>query len=73
MLQGGEFISAALNLLIALYLIHFYPRSVQRQFHGRPIPPLFGLLARGMPLVGGLLAAGTILYLALRLSGFFAA
>jgi len=68
-LSGGEYISAVLNLLIAAYLISYYPRSVQRQFLGRPTPPLFGLLSRVIPVVGYLLAAGTIAYVVLRLSG----
>lgn len=69
MLSGGEYISAVINLLIAAYLIQFYPRSVQRQFQGRPMPPLFRLLYRGIPVAGYLLAAGTIIYAVLRLSG----
>ena len=69
MLSGGEYISAVLNLLIAAYLIYYYPRSVQRQFQGRPTPPLFRLLSRVIPVVGYLLAAGTIVYVVLRLSG----
>jgi len=68
-LSGGEYISAVLNLLIAAYLIYYYPRSVQRQFLGRPVPPLFSLLSKVIPVVGYLLAAGTIAYVVLRLSG----
>lgn len=67
MLKSGELVSALLNLCIAVYLIHFYPRSLKRQLQGRPMPPLFRLLARVIPVVGYLLAAGTILYVALRL------
>lgn len=72
MLKGGEVVSALLNLCIAVYLIHFYPRSLKRQLQGRPMPPLFRLLARVVPVVGYLLAAGTILYVALRLGGVIA-
>lgn len=72
MLKGGELVSALLNLGIAVYLIHFYPRSLKRQLQGRPMPPLFRLLAKAIPVVGYLLAAGTILYVVLRLSGVIA-
>jgi hypothetical protein len=73
MLKSGELVSALLNLCIAVYLIHFYPRSLKRQLQGRPMPPLFRLLAKAIPVVGYLLAAGTILYVMLRLSGVIAA
>lgn len=73
MLKGGELVSAVLNLCIAVYLIHFYPRSLARQLQGRPMPPLFRVLAKVIPVVGYLLAAGTILYVALRLGGVIAA
>ncbi len=70
MLGGGEYLSAALNLLIAAYLIFFYPRSVRRQFRGKPaMPPLFHTLLRLAPIAGVLLAAATILYVGLRLTG----
>lgn len=69
MLGVGEYLSAALNLLIAVYLIVFYPRSVRRQFRGKPaIPPLFNILMKGAPIAGVLLALGTVLYLIMRLT-----
>lgn len=69
MLKGGELLSAAFNLFIAAYLIYFYPRGVRRQFQNRPTPPLFQILAKAIPVTGYLLAAGTLIYVILRLSG----
>lgn len=69
-MRSGEFISAAINLLIAAYLIYFYPRGLRRQFQGRPVPPLFRMLATIIPLAGYLLAAGTVIYVILRLTGY---
>ena len=66
-MRGGEFVSAAIQLLVAVYLIFFYPRGVRRQFRNRPVPPLFRKLAVAAPLVGYLLAAGTVIYVVLRL------
>ncbi|HEY0634434.1 MAG TPA: hypothetical protein VGE00_03545 [Gammaproteobacteria bacterium] len=69
MLGGGEYASAALNLLVAAYLIFIYPRSVRRQFRGKPaMPPLFGKLMKLAPIAGGLLAVATLLYIGLRLA-----
>ena len=68
-MRSGEFISAAINLLVAAYLIYFYPRNLRRQFQGRPVPPLFRMLAIIAPLAGYLLAAGTVIYVILRLTG----
>ncbi|HEY0721118.1 MAG TPA: hypothetical protein VGE50_07685 [Gammaproteobacteria bacterium] len=70
MLGGGEYVSAALNLLIAAYLIFFYPRSVRRQFRNKPaVPPLFSKLMKLVPIAGVLLATATITYVGLRLTG----
>lgn len=72
-MRGGEFVSVAIQLFVAAYLIYFYPRGVRRQFQNRPMPPLFRILANYIPVAGYLLAAGTLLYVILRLSGRIAA
>lgn len=72
MLSSGEIISAAINLGVAIYLIHYYPRSVRRQFRTQPMPPLFAVLVKAIPVAGYLLAGGTVLYVLLRLSGVIA-
>ncbi len=68
MLRGGEYISIAINLLVAAYLIYFYPNHARRQFQNRPMPPFFRLLASIAPVIGYILAVITLLYLILRMS-----
>jgi len=69
MLRGGEFISVAINLLVAAYLIYYYPHQARRQFQNRPMPPFFRTLIMIAPVAGYLLVALTVIYVILRATG----
>lgn len=43
-MNGYEWLSYCINLVIALLLIFYYPRSLAKNFRGRPIPKGFNHL-----------------------------
>jgi len=67
----AEWASLAINLVIATYFIHFYPKTLAKIFHSHPIPKGF-LLVRGIvKVVGYVVVIGSVGYAGLRLSGNF--
>lgn len=58
-MSDGVWLSAAINLVVAIYFIRFYPASVVRKFQGRRLPPLFALLQRAIPVFGYLILLAT--------------
>ena len=63
----GELLSALINIAVGVYFIRFYPAFAKRRFQGRRLPPLFAFLVKALPVVGYVLIAGTVFYLAMRL------
>lgn len=57
------------NVLVGVYLVWFYPRSVRRNFPDGQIPRGFALLMKLMPLFGGALIVTSLIWGGLSLSG----
>lgn len=66
-MQGHEWLSVAINLLVALYFVRYYPTTQARSFRGRPIPPGFLLLRKVVFWLGWLIILGTAGYTGYRL------
>jgi hypothetical protein len=69
-MRAGEWISLVINLGVGIYLAWFYPRTLRRKLGAGRMPPLFKLLLWTAPPLGYFIVAGTLLYSALRLSGY---
>lgn len=54
--------SLLVNVLVGVYLIWFYPRSVRRNFTDGRIPPAFALLAKLMPVFGAAIIVASAIY-----------
>lgn len=67
----SEWIAVAINILLAVYFVWYYPRTLKRMFGARPMPRGFVLLRLFIRYVGIVALAGTALYVLLRLTGAY--
>ena len=68
-MTSAEWVSLTINLAIAVYFIHFYPKTLVKTFRDHPIPKGF-LVVRGIiKVVGYVVLIGSAGYAVLRLSG----
>lgn len=68
MMTGYEWLSYCINLLIALLLIFYYPKTLARNFRGRPIPKGFTYLRRLAFWLGWSIIIGSSAYIIYRLA-----
>ncbi|MEN8169889.1 MAG: hypothetical protein ABFS08_06665 [Pseudomonadota bacterium] len=61
-MSSGDLISIIINLVVGLYFVVFYPRSLGKRFAGRPVPRGFTLLQKVVPPVGWMIIALTLIY-----------
>jgi hypothetical protein len=66
-MSSGDLISILIILAVGSYFAVYYPRSLQRQFRGRPLPKAFALLQKVVPPVGWLIIAITLIYAVTKL------
>ncbi len=62
-----EWLAIAVNLLVAAYLIHFYPKTLAKIFRGAVIPRGFLLLRHGAKVVGYIIVVASLGYIVYRL------
>lgn len=62
-MTSGVLLSVVINLAVAIYFIHFFPRSLKRKMPQEAMPPFFRIMQTVIPLLGYLLIAGTFIYL----------
>ncbi len=58
----SEWMAITVNLLIAVYLIHFYPKTQAKIFQGIETPRAFVLLRTGAKVVGYLIVVASLSY-----------
>ncbi|MCF6219269.1 MAG: hypothetical protein L3J62_07235 [Gammaproteobacteria bacterium] len=58
----SEWVAIAVNLLIAIYLIYFYPKTQAKIFQGIETPQAFVLLRTGAKVVGYLIILASLGY-----------
>lgn len=63
----SEWLAIVVNLLVAAYLIHFYPKTQAKIFRGVTIPHGFLLLRRGAKVVGYVIVVVSLGYIVYRL------
>lgn len=68
-MQTYEWLSFVINLLVGLYFIRYYPKTLASSFRGRPIPPGFALLRKALYWLGWIIITATIAYAGYRLIG----
>jgi hypothetical protein len=66
----SEWLSIAINLAVASYLIYFYPKSQQKVFRGIPVPPGFVILRKVMQAIGYAVVLVSVGYAVYRLMGY---
>ncbi len=63
----SEWLAIVVNLLVAAYLIHFYPKTQAKIFQGVAIPRGLLLLRRGAKIVGYVIVVASLGYIIYRL------
>lgn len=63
-MRGFEWLSFSINLLVGVYFIYLYPKTLARSFRERPIPPGFQLLRTLLRGLGWAIIIGTLGYAA---------
>ncbi len=63
----SEWLAIAINLLVAAYLIYFYPKTQAKIFQGVTIPRGFLLLRSGAKVVGYVIVVASLGYIVYRL------
>lgn len=64
-MSPGVVFSILINVAVAVYFIHFFPRSIRKKIPQQRMPPFFAVLLKIIPLLGYLLLIGTLLYMVL--------
>lgn len=64
----SEWLALLVNLLVATYLIHYYPKAQIKAFRNTPIPRGFLILRSAAKIVGVAIVIATIGYAIYRLS-----
>ncbi len=66
-MSEGVLLSVVINLVVGVYFVYFYPRSVTRRLP--QLPPVFQFLFRTVPVIGYLLILFTLGYVGWTLFG----
>lgn len=61
-MRGFEWLSFTINLLVGVYFIYLYPKTLAKSFRDRPIPPGFLLLRTLLHGLGWVIIIGTLGY-----------
>lgn len=65
----SEWLAMGINLLIAVYLIHYYPAMQKKAFRDVAIPRLFVLMRRASQGIGYMVMVFSLGYIGFALTG----
>jgi len=68
-MSNADIISIMINLAVGFYFSIIYPRNLSKRFGDNPIPRVFVLLRKVVPVAGWLIILFTLIYAVTQLIG----